>query len=501
MRTCQAFGPLIVLCSFAGATTPGFTNDTPRWIDCMSKNGGNTRRLQELQQTLIVNFSTQAGRIGVVIRPKGLFLEHLPRFLQANMAVWLLWNEAADYDGTKCSTYRPSAEAVAAAKSFSPKQPPEPERFSGQHGGESVHEFMARRAADNALRGQAETPEARAVRTQRTMAAEAYALPGKRGAKVFEWQKEGSHWICRAVPRGLVEKSWGDMVPGHLRYDLFANEWDHCELFDPSAKLPVDDEYDNLEYEYLHGLAAEQALHEAPHACPVAVAAERDDAPMGTTNLEQAYAPVANQGTFMQPELLDVILVSHYGFRGDPSLSVPYARSWTFARKTLSNTESLWLRPDLQDAVCRFVVSTIDSVVPPELCDLTPSSPSPNSYFSSHLLVECVANVYSSGGLGERHVNYKSDLGYERDRATFLPHHRACAALLEGGIMWCLAIEHLKFEDVVGGPVGLDSGLYERFDGEAAGGWDDNLTHDELDLICPNMRGVQDIYRSWSEVL
>ncbi|KZP04089.1 hypothetical protein FIBSPDRAFT_767968, partial [Athelia psychrophila] len=90
--------------------------------------------------------------------------------------------------------------------------------------------------------------------------------------------------------------------------------------------------------------------------------------------------------------------------------------------------------------------------------------------------------------LGERHVNYKPDVvdykGYERDRATFLLSDRARAALLEGGIVWRLAIEHLKFDDVIGGPAELDSGLYERFDGELVGGWDDKLTNDELDLIC-----------------
>lgn len=85
-------------------------------------------------------------------------------------------------------------------------------------------------------------------------------------------------------------------------------------------------------------------------------------------------------------------------------------------------------------------------------------------------------------------MNYKPDVvdykGYERDRATFLLSDRARAALLEGGIVWRLAIEHLKFDDVIGGPAELDSGLYERFDGELVGGWDDKLTNDELDLIC-----------------
>ncbi|KZP04088.1 hypothetical protein FIBSPDRAFT_674151, partial [Athelia psychrophila] len=120
---------------------------------------------------------------------------------------------------------------------------------SGQRRGESLHEFMARRAEKDALQQETELPHAHAARMQRIVSAEAYPLPGKRGAKVFEWEKEGSYWIRRVMSRGLVEQRWGDMAPGHLRYNSFANEWDLCELFDPTAEPPADEEYDDLEHD------------------------------------------------------------------------------------------------------------------------------------------------------------------------------------------------------------------------------------------------------------
>lgn len=585
MKARKAFGPLIALCSFAVAMTPQFTQEAPEWLLCLSKNGGHPRWLQELQRTPIVNFSPLAGRIGVIIRPKGLFLEYIPRFVKANVPVWLLWNQVADYTGTKCNAYRPTEEAVAAAKRFAQLrptyhppsdcmplvaasalgQPPEPEKFSGQRRGESVHEFMERRAEKDALRQKTESLDAHSDRMQRIASAEAYPLPGKRGAKVFEWEKEGSYWIRRVMSRALVEQRWGDIPPGHLRYNSFANEWDLCELFDPTAELPADEEYDDLEHDYIHGLAVEKAGHEMPRARTLTGATNGQDVPMGTNNLEEAYAPFPNRGAFTQPEPLDVVLRSRYGFSGYPYSSMPEALSWHFARKTLSDTQSFWARSDLQATVCHFVRSTISDRVPPELCDMSPSSASPITSCNDYLLVERVANgsrvfyrivprcsranedpvwdllvsdsitavecirrshaqlgkvelvnfflqtgrpfstrmpihpappppltprlgKYSTSGLGERHVNYKPDVidykGYERDRTTFLLSDRARAALLEGGIVWRLAIEHLKFDDVMGGPVDLDSGLYERFDGEPVGGWDDKLTNDELDLIC-----------------
>lgn len=35
-----------------------------------------------------------------------------------------------------------------------------------------------------------------------------------------------------------------------------------------------------------------------------------------------------------------------------------------------------------------------------------------------------------------------------------------------------------------GGPVDLSAAVYERFEGEPVGGWDDQLTENELNLIC-----------------
>lgn len=534
--------------------------------------------------------------MGCVVRPNNRFLEHIPKFVMANVPVWLLWNSVQDYAGTRCDPYRPSQDAVAAARGrthhglsgspapfFTPAdtvsatatleqslpndtatarlgQPPEPEQGSGQRKGENLQGFMQRRAEIYALRAKTETAGEYQARMQRITAAEKHPLPGKKGAKVYEWELEGKYWTRKAMPRDYVTEQWQNMALAHLKYDSFANEWDYCELFDPSAEPPPEEDYDDLARDYFSLDTGDDASHETPPTRRV-VDTTGECIPFGMNNLEKAYQPSGNRGVFTAPEPLDVILRLRYGFRGHTIADVVDLTSWRHVCKTLSDTESPWQWPHLKSAVCEFVqFATSDAEIGQELWDV-----SEVGFFNDDLVVERVTNgsrvfyrlvpqhghaqrdpkwdllvqdaitaveclrrsnpslgkaqlanfflqtgrpfstrmpiipapppaltprlgPYSRGGLGERHIDYKPDVmdykGYECDRAAFLTSDRARAALQEGGIVWRLAVEHVRFADVVEGPVDVASGLYKRFDGETVGGWDDKLTDDELDLIC-----------------
>lgn len=624
MRARTAFAPLIAMCSYAIAMSPQFTEQAPAWVDFLGKNGAHPRWLQELRRTPIVNFSNQSGRLGCVVRmePQCHFLKRIPRFVQANVPVWFLWNKTDDYAGTACAVYKPSEQAVAAAKrralqgggsevtvlgmshdtphniplhqSTPPEQlrdvqslaqhvsyhhpapaldePPEPEPLSGQRRGETVDQFMERRALIDIGREQTESPENRAARLQRIAAAATYPLPGKKGARVFEWEAEGKHWIRKAMPRGYVQQQWASMAEGHLRYNSFRDEWDYCELFDPSADAIVEDDYDDLVHDYFHGQdSVDDVLQETPHSRRGLDAVPPPSTPFGTNNLHLAYIDHHSAAVFMQPESMDVILRLRYGFCGPPGPPVPEDGSWHFARKTLSDTESLWSWPELQGQVYNFVLTAISGNVPPALWDLDPASASPIMFFNDDLVVERVTNgsrifyrivprhgptgedqlwdllvpdaitavecirrsnpslgkaafvhffaqtgrpfstrkpihpppppasaprlrSYFPDGLSERHVKYEPDAldykGYERDRTGFLLSDRGRAAIQEGGIVWRLAFEHLRLDDVLAGPVDLTAALYERFEGEPVGGWDDHLTDNELNL----MSGVYRIF-------
>lgn len=640
LRARKAFAPLIAMCSYAIAMSPKFNEPAPDWADYLTKNGAHPRWLEELRRTPIVDFSKDSGRVGCVLRnkPPCLFLERIAKFVQANVPVWIVWNDPSDYSGSHCAAYRPSTQAVHAAMlsshpgplrvpvapaphplrhlysagttnllepvPFSPQgsfaaiappaeepthpdllhddhsaidgideRPPVPEPHSGQLEGESVDAFMERRAAINSERAKHETPQQQAAREGKIAHAASYALPGRHGARVFEWELEGRWWLRKAMPRGYVEEHWGSIPQGQLRYDSFRDEWDYCELFDPSAELPEDDDHDELIHDYFHGHDDwSEAKPEMPLTRRIVDGAAPSDSSFGTQNLNADRVPTTTGG-ITQPEPIDVVLRSRYGFCGRPGPSIPDSESWRFVRKTLSDVVSPWPWLEYQGQVYAFVSAAIANDVPPHLWDLDPASETPIMFFNDDMVVErvtkgpqtlyrilprrllitgdplwdlvvpdaitgveCLRRSHSSiskAGLmrffaetgrpfstrmsihpppmtprsgryrgyltpapGERHATYVPDVldyqGYERDRSAFLLSHRASAAIKEGGIVWRLAIEHLRFNELLEGPVDLPLAMYECFDGESVGGWDDQLMEDELDLMC----GVYRIFTS-----
>jgi hypothetical protein len=93
-------------------------------------------------------------------------------------------------------------------------------------------------------------------------------------------------------------------------------------------------------------------------------------------------------------------------------------------------------------------------------------------------------------GLGERHEGYIPGAAdyeaYENARDAFLRSPRARAALLKGGIVWRLAMEFIEPGLVLAGPSddALVCGQPFRPTAGDLEYWDDELTVDELDLIC-----------------
>lgn len=92
-------------------------------------------------------------------------------------------------------------------------------------------------------------------------------------------------------------------------------------------------------------------------------------------------------------------------------------------------------------------------------------------------------------GLGVRFPGYKPDaadyISYQAQLGSFLRQPHARAALLKGGIVWRLAMEFLGPQDVLVGP---SEQAFTRH--QQSGLYDDDLTDDELNLIC----GVYKVY-------
>ncbi|KAF8572808.1 hypothetical protein K439DRAFT_1306992, partial [Ramaria rubella] len=96
--------------------------------------------------------------------------------------------------------------------------------------------------------------------------------------------------------------------------------------------------------------------------------------------------------------------------------------------------------------------------------------------------------------LGFQPPKYRPNLAdyavYTATCSDFLMQPHAHAALLQGGIIWCLAIDALGYIPTVGGPSDEVYQYGHCFKSDNSNLWDDNLTTVEMDLIC----GVYYVY-------
>ncbi|KAJ7818845.1 hypothetical protein B0H14DRAFT_2601028 [Mycena olivaceomarginata] len=110
---------------------------------------------------------------------------------------------------------------------------PPVEQNSGQRAGESMSKFFDRRKGENTRCEAMETVVRRRAREQQEENAARGQVPGRGGARVFEWVKSSGHFIRTAGGRPRYEELWEEYGPSQRRYDSFHNEWDLCEAFGP----------------------------------------------------------------------------------------------------------------------------------------------------------------------------------------------------------------------------------------------------------------------------
>lgn len=132
--------------------------------------------------------------------------------------------------------YVPPATSGAARPLDPPRGPfPPVEPCSGQRPGEHMHEFFARRKKKNADTLAHKSTADTTRRLQLEDHAAKGAVPGRKGARVFVWERSNGHYIRRAAGRQNYEDVWEEYGPLQRRYDSFYNEWDACEDFGPDG--------------------------------------------------------------------------------------------------------------------------------------------------------------------------------------------------------------------------------------------------------------------------
>lgn len=134
----------------------------------------------------------------------------------------------------------PSSTAVNA---ISPAPAPIP--CSGQLVGEDPDTYRARCLVRRQKSMEKETPEQKLAREQREKQHRTPSQPGKKGPLCWLWEKqEGGWWLKNPVSRNAVEDAWPMWAPEQMFYDSIRNEWNICEEWAPDARAPIEDDYE-----------------------------------------------------------------------------------------------------------------------------------------------------------------------------------------------------------------------------------------------------------------
>ncbi|KAF7981737.1 hypothetical protein HWV62_32347 [Athelia sp. TMB] len=378
--------------------------------------------LDEFAESSLANFTTSVDRVGVVVTPGCQFIEYVPKFVEANVPVWLLWDKPGDYDKTICKQYQPPEDVVVRAwesyylrkeandrqrreaialkaPSMAPRgdqaqttvfgvtdvptlsEAPKPIPGSRQRRGESIDEFFSRTSRENEQKEAAESSEQRASRLERVEHNASFPLPGKRGARVWEWEQDGVFWVRQPVSRAAIAENWINYAPGHLRYDSFNNEWDLSETFDPSAERPEDPWDEDATEAYMGNEVGHAGSDELRAPVPLDIQ---------TAALEKSYSGTVYHGSSPIPEPLQDILRYRYGFT-DPEPNEQLAASTLplgKALRILCDVDSLWPDTDVtKDQVTAFVQGVMDHNMPATLWDLCPANPAHPGVNRAHLTV------------------------------------------------------------------------------------------------------------------
>jgi hypothetical protein len=129
-----------------------------------------------------------------------------------------------------------------------PRRMPKPQPGSRQKPGETIHQFLTRRAERFKRIHERQTEEDAHKYAQRVKSASSFQQPGKKGPKVFKWVVLNGYHLRTEVPRGHVEDIWEDYSNSQKKYNPYDNEWDLCRAFDPHGIPDNELEWDEMGY-------------------------------------------------------------------------------------------------------------------------------------------------------------------------------------------------------------------------------------------------------------
>ncbi|KZP28160.1 hypothetical protein FIBSPDRAFT_886031 [Athelia psychrophila] len=397
MLACDAFMPLMAICSFTITMTQNFRDTNPPWARRLLDIGVHPSFVQELKVLQIADFDVD--RIGTFVKENCGMQPYIDRYLSANVPVWFVWHSKTSFIHHKTRIYCPTdAQVVIARQSsyYSARQsagpaPPliqslldQPDVVDVPSSTEEPTPFhrpfpSLLATMKPCMISSREMDQAR--RRNREGANASHQLPGKAGAHVFIWENVDGYLICKKLDRKEVECDWGDYMNGQRKYNMYFNEWDLAKEFAPEEDAAAgDDDDEPVYYSYmgiddhsmitLPGPAMDTSpdipLPSPPTLPPVLPALTPQSLPPlnYSSVLDQVYDPPTPITWLEGLQSLELVVYNRYGFtwRDRPT---PYDRMATLGHSLLPEC---W---ETTRKIC-FLDETIS--VPPSLWDLSTTS-------------------------------------------------------------------------------------------------------------------------------
>ncbi|KAJ7663696.1 hypothetical protein DFH06DRAFT_1128077 [Mycena polygramma] len=254
-RSLHAFLPLIGNLAMLFWFIQMESKDMPDWdgrkILC-EQAGVHPQWLADLERSVVGTSTYPDSRPEIFVPYSLRELRFVPDMLEINYLSRLPGKVAfSRWIRTECAENTRPVHRVDVCDTVEPVESISPvEANSQQRSGETMAEFFARRAKSNANRAAHESPDDAKRRQQQEEHAAKGGVPGRKGARVYVWEKSHGHYIRRAAGRDNYEDVWDEYGPLQRRFDGFHNEWDVCEAFGPEGGGDEDDDdFDDLDIE------------------------------------------------------------------------------------------------------------------------------------------------------------------------------------------------------------------------------------------------------------
>lgn len=116
LKSRDAFAALMATCSWLLAMKSSKPIAEAPWFLRLKQDQPKACHwLDEFAESYLADFTTKVDRVGVVVVPGCRFVEYIPKFVEANVPVWLLWDKPGDYNKTNCQQYQPPKDVVIRA--------------------------------------------------------------------------------------------------------------------------------------------------------------------------------------------------------------------------------------------------------------------------------------------------------------------------------------------------------------------------------------------------